>query len=192
MFCFLDTKVVQEPWVAIKRVWNNLFYAVISLSVLMIFFAYSLNFISDNQRLKKLAERMLALEPASRAKAIAKELNAPSPEIRSQRDSDIAIIKAFANRKFEAGDKSFLVVRGPKGVGKSTVVATALEGLPCVKLQLIGPDTDSDVISDRVLEAIASGIIAPGERPSFAAKRVLASYRELFPNRPPILVVLPV
>jgi hypothetical protein len=82
----------------------------------------------------------------------AQTCKAPPPKIRSQRDSDITIIRAFATRKVEPGDQS----RGkwPKGVGKSTVMATAMQGLPCVQLELIKPRSDSDVISDQVLEAI--------------------------------------
>jgi hypothetical protein len=128
--------------------------------------------------------------PASQAYYIAKWRNAPPPKICSQRDSDVEVIKAFATHKAEPGDQDFLVVRGPQGIGKSTVLATALTGLPCFQQDLIKVGTDMNMIVDLVLKAIAGHTVAPDEDLSSAAKRVIACYKYLFPNKPPYLVVM--
>lgn len=117
-----------------------------------------------------------------RAVALAmKSLTARVLSPHSVRTSDVAILKQKLGNL-----GGYIVVKGPKGVGKSTVIATALQNTCGVVVVEVFPGQTADVIKRSVLESIA------GTHPNFvdphpSALRVLWWYRLVLP--PPIVVL---
>ena len=105
----------------------------------------------------------------------------PSPQ--SVRTSDVAALR----RKLAANSvQRYVVVQGPKGVGKSCVIDTALQRTCGVLFVEVPPGTPHDAIVRTALESVA------GTRPNFmdprpSALRVLWWYCRLLP--PPIVVL---
>jgi hypothetical protein len=119
-----------------------------------------------------------------RALALAlRSLVAAPPSPQSARASDVASLR----RKLATNSaQRYVVVEGPKGVGKSCAIDTALQRTCGVVVVEVAPGAAQGAIVRAALEAVA------GTRPNFtdprpSALRVLWWYRRLLP--PPIVVL---
>ena len=106
---------------------------------------------------------------------------APSPQ--SARAADVLALRKTLESTSQG---RYVVVQGPKGVGKSCVVETALQRTCGVVVVRVTPGTREDAIVSSALASIA-GIRSSMWDPRPSALRVLWWYRWLLP--PPIVVL---
>lgn len=92
----------------------------------------------------------------SRALALAIHSRFKSPEVISQRSVDVKLIKEKINGVLNRRHDVFLIVNGPKGVGRTAAVETALQRTygVCWVYGSIQPGMDKDRIVSRVLGAL--------------------------------------
>ena len=108
---------------------------------------------------------------------------APRPRTLSARVADVAALKA---RMSSISPGRYVVVQGPKGVGKTCVVETALERTCGVVVVKVAPGAREDDIVASALASVA-GVRLSMWDPRPSALRVLWWYRWLLP--PPIVVL---
>ena len=113
-----------------------------------------------------------------------RSLAATLPAPQSARTSDVAALR----RKLAANSaqRRYVVVQGPKGVGKSCAIDTALQRTCGVVVVEVAPGAPQGAIVRAALEAVA-GMRSNFMDPRPSALRVLWWYRRLLP--PPIVVL---
>jgi hypothetical protein len=144
--------------------------------------AVTLSAIYIGYRFAKPTEAMLNLK---RAKLLYKRKflsNKPN----SIRKSDVDWIKEYMVRKMAPGEKRFPVVIGPRGIGKTTAVETAADGLPGVIVaNNVRPGINSDVILDMVLIGINGTLINSTRR----ALEVIELYKTVSGGQVPTIII---
>jgi len=110
------------------------------------------------------------------------------PRKQSQRETDIEIIlREFVNNKHLQPDQ-YLIVKGQKGIGKTCVIATALQRTFGVSFMGgVRPETNKDFIMSQALTSITN-ISFDFINRKRSAERVIWWYQLLFRRRP-ILVI---
>jgi hypothetical protein len=105
----------------------------------------------------------------------------PSPQ--SARTGDV---RALRETLASISARRYVVVQGPKGVGKTCVVSTALQRTCGVVVTEVAPGSQKDAIVSSALAAVA-GVTAKYLDPRPSALRVLWWYTLILP--PPVLVL---
>jgi hypothetical protein len=105
----------------------------------------------------------------------------------SLRKADVPCIRKFMLAKDLEND-NLLVVSGPRGIGKTTAIQTALQR-SCGVLQItsVSPGMRSEEIIQKIYRSI-SGVNLNLKDYSYSARRVIFWYRFIF-HRPPIVVI---
>jgi hypothetical protein len=118
-----------------------------------------------------------------RAFCLARASKAWQAPVHSVRKAQVELVR---NKLSTLSGESFLVVRGPKGVGKTCIVDTVLETRPGVVRLDIYPGTSGPEILKKVFSAI-SGNISEGHQAS--AKDVLKWYNRLYSKYPFVIAL---
>jgi hypothetical protein len=107
----------------------------------------------------------------------------------SIRTDDVNWIKGEMMKKRALGDeKTFTVVVGPKGVGKTSAVKTAVDGLPgVIFISNIPPDTSQDEIIKRVCAKI--NVHGQLEDTEERALSIIEAYKTISGGQTPILII---
>ena len=110
------------------------------------------------------------------------------PLKQSQRKNDIEIIlRDYVNNKSQELDQ-YLIVQGPRGIGKTCAIRTALQRTCGVSfIKGVRPETQKELIMDKALTEITNIRINFIDKTA-SAERVIWWYRFLFRRRP-ILVI---
>jgi len=121
--------------------------------------------------------------PEEQAERLFKKVNNSAQSIRAD---DVDWIKRHLSRKIEPDNQFFGVVSGPRGIGKTYAILTALNGFPgVIKILDVRHGTDKDVILSRVFNKICGEDNASEDK----TRKIIEAYREKYNKR--LIVVIP-
>jgi hypothetical protein len=128
-------------------------------------------------------EAMIILEQANLLKNTKFSYKEPHKSIRLE---DVEWIKERLERKITPGVKEFPVVVGQRGIGKTTAVRTAADGLSGIIMASdVLPGTNANVIIKEVLSGINGTLSNSAER----ALKVIESYKKITDGKVPIIII---
>jgi energy-coupling factor transporter ATP-binding protein EcfA2 len=104
---------------------------------------------------------------------------------KSIRYEDVNDIKHTMTRNKTFDHKWFTVVIGPTGIGKTTVVKTAADGLPGVIIIQIEPDPSMD----KIVASVYSEIIGTPENNKELAKYIIKAFKTLSGGPVPCVII---
>ena len=113
------------------------------------------------------------------------------PPVKSQRTADVANIREVVHRLLAQSPDQFLVVRGPKGIGKTIAIENALAHTcgVCYAGDPIQPGNTKDYIVDKALTGFTTIGANPWIDKDRVARRVIMWHRIFFLGRKPIMVI---
>ncbi len=110
---------------------------------------------------------------------------APRPAPQSRRAADVQALRETLST---ISAQRYVVVKGPKGVGKTCAVETALQRTCGIVTVRVAPGAKEDAIVTAALAAVA-GVHVRFFNPRPSARRVLWWYRRLVRAPPPVVVL---
>lgn len=105
------------------------------------------------------------------------------PQVLSHRKFDIEYLRRFVKTKLEPG--KFLVVHGPKGIGKSCAIETALADFRAV---FMAPSIPPDTRSTEILQIVLSKLTKTDIYASDRASTICYLYKWAFKETPVIVL----
>lgn len=130
----------------------------------------------------------------SRAKEIYLNSKNTTTDIKSLRNEEINLLieylKKLSDKKFE-----FIVVKGEKGIGKTTMIKTALEKVPgVIKTHSIEPGTTKDKILEKLYEEVCGNnrFFKPLDANRVNTQNIINAYNKLYEKEDNILYRKPI
>jgi hypothetical protein len=88
------------------------------------------------------------------------------------------------------GEQEFAVVVGPKGIGKSTAVATAADGLPgVIIIKEVRPGTTKDVIMEKVWSKLNGKLNENNQDSEERARKIIQEFKYISGGKAPIVII---